>query len=101
MPRPPRISRFLGRRLRLTPAPAPGEPPRLLLTEAEARKALSVSRRTLHILTKNGAIPHVRLGSEIRYSVTVLEQWIRREISPVPVSGSEKPMPSGGASPQR
>ncbi len=51
--------------------------PKLLLTPREAAKALSVSEKTLYRLTKAGAIPRVRIGAAVRYSVEDLQAWIR------------------------
>ena len=48
----------------------------LLLTPAQAAKALSISERTLWTLTKSRVISHVRLGRCVRYSIDDLQQWI-------------------------
>jgi excisionase family DNA binding protein len=47
----------------------------LLLTAQEAAKALAVSPRTLWSLTKNGAIPCVRIGRSVRYMLADLQAW--------------------------
>lgn len=52
--------------------------PRLLVSPRDAAKLLSVSERTLFTLTKAGTIPVVRIGRCVRYSVTELQEWVRR-----------------------
>ncbi len=53
----------------------------LALRPREASAALGVCLRTLHQWTKEGRIPHVRMGggkkAVILYPVTLLEQWLR------------------------
>ena len=82
---------FLGRSPRFAPAPAPPEPPRLLLTPVEAAIALRLCPRTLWTLTKDGTIPHIRIGRQIRYPVAVLEEWITKQTSAAPVAKAERP----------
>lgn len=66
------------------PPTAPSQPSRsadprarLLLTELEAAKALSISPRTLWTLRNNGDIPHVRLGRAVRYDPDDLATWVK------------------------
>jgi excisionase family DNA binding protein len=52
---------------------------KLLLKPREAAAALSISERTLFTLTKDKAIPHIRLGPQlIRYDLDQLREWIRQ-----------------------
>jgi excisionase family DNA binding protein len=62
-------------------AEAPIIPP-LLLTPREAATALAISERTLWTLTKSGALPAVRLGRSVRYSVDALREHIAQLQSP-------------------
>jgi len=96
MQRLPTARSFLGRRSSFAPAPA--EPPRLLLTPPEAATALRLSARTLWALTKDGKIPHLRVGRQIRYSVMALEEWITKQIAAAPVPAASKPAAASGDS---
>jgi excisionase family DNA binding protein len=48
----------------------------LLVTAAEAAKALAISPRKLWALTQSGEIPCVRIGRAVRYDPTDLRTWI-------------------------
>ena len=48
----------------------------LLLTVAEAAKALAISPRTLWTLTKRGDIQSVKIGRAVRYDPRDLHAWI-------------------------
>jgi len=48
----------------------------LLLTPAQASKALAISPRTLWALKASGEIPHVRISRCVRYAVADLQSWI-------------------------
>ena len=50
--------------------------PRLLLTARDAAAALSISERKLWELTASGVIKVVRIGRNVRYSRTALEEFI-------------------------
>jgi excisionase family DNA binding protein len=50
--------------------------PLLLLTKAQAAKALSVCERTLDDLVKYHGVLRVKIGRSVRYRVSDLEQWI-------------------------
>ena len=50
--------------------------PALLLTPAEASKALAISPRKLWGMTASGEIPHIRIGRCVRYPVDDLRAWI-------------------------
>jgi len=49
---------------------------KILLTAADAAKALSISARSLWTLTHRGEIPCVRIGRSVRYSVADLQAWV-------------------------
>jgi excisionase family DNA binding protein len=51
----------------------------LALTSLQAAKALGISPRTLWGLTKQGHIPHVRLGKSVRYPCDVLRDWLAKQ----------------------
>lgn len=46
---------------------------RLLLKPAEAARLLAISQRTLWSLTREGTIPCVRLGRNVRYIVSDIQ----------------------------
>jgi hypothetical protein len=50
--------------------------PKLLLSAADAAKALSIGGRKLSQLTGDGAIPCVRLGWRVLYDPRDLQRWI-------------------------
>ncbi len=50
----------------------------LLLSPRQASRALSISERTLWSLTKSGAVPHIRIGKLVRYSVDGLKKYIEQ-----------------------
>jgi len=50
----------------------------LLLSPRQASRALAISERTLFTLTKSGAVPHIRIGKLVRYSVDSLKKYIER-----------------------
>ena len=61
----------------LPPLPAiECEEGKLLLTEREAAKALSVCPRTLWQLRQDGDIPCIRIGRAVRYAPADLRAWI-------------------------
>ena len=49
---------------------------RLLMTRAEAARALAVCRQTLAKMTARGQLPCVRIGRAVRYSPADLAEWI-------------------------
>lgn len=57
-------------------APAP-----LLISPREAAKLLSVSQRKLWAMTfeDEPALPHLKMGRLVRYSVTELQRWIEAQ----------------------
>ena len=48
----------------------------LALRPKEAAKALGIGERLLWRLTKQGHIPHVRIGRAIVYPVNLLREWL-------------------------
>lgn len=55
-----------------------GEPTQLLLLRAsEAAESLAISEAHLSRLTRQGRIPHVRVGQCLRYSLEELRNWVR------------------------
>jgi excisionase family DNA binding protein len=63
------------------PALAMIEP--VLIDAIAASEALAISQRTLHSLTKAGAVPHVRLGERVLYPLETLREWARNGCPPV------------------
>jgi excisionase family DNA binding protein len=51
---------------------------KLLLTAKQAAETLAISERKLWSLTNIGAIPCVRIGRAVRYSIVDLNTWIDR-----------------------
>jgi excisionase family DNA binding protein len=47
-----------------------------LLSVPEAAQLLSVSVRTVYTLVERDELPHVRVGGQIRFVPSVLEQWL-------------------------
>lgn len=62
--------------------------PQLALRPTEAANALGVSPRTLWAWTSSGAVPHVRVGRTVLYSVDVLRDWLNRK-SGAPEGGED------------
>ncbi len=54
----------------------PGEKDDRLLTTNEACRMLRVTRQTLHRWKTEGIIPHVRIGSSIRYKESDVMKFI-------------------------
>lgn len=63
---------------------------RLLDAKTTAR-ILSISEKTLWKRTKEGVIPHIRIGNRVLYSIAQLDQWIQEQsqFSYAPVSDYE------------
>lgn len=60
-----------------------------LLTSAQASKMLAICPRTLWSLTKDGAIPHVRIGRCVRYNPKDLEGWINAQTTEHPATQAD------------
>jgi excisionase family DNA binding protein len=52
---------------------------KLLLTVEQAAAVLSLSRRTLWRLTKDGKLPAVRYGRAVRYWIEDLKKWVEQQ----------------------
>lgn len=52
---------------------------RLLWTSQEAAEALTISERSLWLLTHEGKIPCVRLGRSVRYDPRDIQAWIEAQ----------------------
>ena len=63
---------------------------KLSLRPREAAKALGVSPRSLWALTKEGAIPHFRIGRSVLYSVDSLREWLKERAAGKGVPEGEK-----------
>lgn len=50
------------------------EPDTSLITRKETAKRLGISLPTLHVYTKDGIIPAVRLGSTVKYRICDIEE---------------------------
>jgi excisionase family DNA binding protein len=64
-----------------------------LLTAREAAPILRVTRERVYELVRLGLIPSVRLGRQVRFSESALEDWIagggsKENVTPLP--GSEE-----------
>jgi excisionase family DNA binding protein len=55
-----------------------------LLNVRAAAELLSVSARTVYELVARDELPHVRVGGQIRFVPTTLEQWLRNGGKPAP-----------------
>jgi len=49
-----------------------------------AAQLLSVSTRTVYELVARGELPHVRVGGQIRFVPSALEEWLRNGGTPGP-----------------
>ncbi len=65
----------------------------LALRPREAAKVLSISERTLWRLTKEGRIPHVKLGEgrthAVLYPVSELEKFLSQMVAPISTTPPE------------
>lgn|GEM_PF-1007872 len=50
--------------------------PCMALRPREAAAAIGVSERTLFTWTKNGDVPHIRIGKTVRYPVDEIRRWM-------------------------
>src|SRR5688572_28988105 len=60
----------------LVDAHTESQPPPLLKVPATAER-LNISTRTLYALVERNEVPHVRIGGQIRFMPSALEQWLR------------------------
>ncbi len=54
---------------------------RLLDAKTTAR-IMAISEKTLWKRTKEGVIPHIRIGNRVLYSIVQLDQWIQEQTQP-------------------
>jgi excisionase family DNA binding protein len=59
----------------------------LALRPREAAKALGVSERTLWAWTKEGDVPHAKIGGTLLYPVAELREWLSRKVAAAGGSG--------------
>ena len=50
-----------------------------LLSVAEASQLLGMSESFLYKLAESKAIPHLRLGRAVRFDVSQIDTWLRRQ----------------------
>lgn len=50
----------------------------LLWNGRQTAKAMDISERTLWQLTKDGKIPHVRIGKLVKYDPSAVREWISK-----------------------
>lgn len=55
---------------------------RLTLRVDEAARALGVSRTTLYVLMRSGAVPVVRIGRAVRISTIALDRFVSEQSVP-------------------
>ena len=53
------------------------------LTACELAKLLGVAKSTLYDRAKSGRIPHIRLGTSIRFDCYEIARWLRRTTVPL------------------
>jgi len=61
-----------------------GDVPRLdtpLLTAAEAAQLLSVRPSWIYEAVRSGALPCLRIGRHIRFTRTMLEEWLQGRVA--------------------
>lgn len=51
---------------------------RLLLRKEEIAESLGVSDRTIHDWESKYGFPVIRIGTSVRYSPVIVQEWIRR-----------------------
>ena len=65
------------------PPPTAADDSALALRPRDAARALGISERTLWTLTKQGQVPHLRIGKAVRYPVHLLRQWMEQQAGQV------------------
>lgn len=55
-----------------------------LLDVRAAAELLNVSTRTVYTLVERGQLPHARVGGQIRFVPSALEQWLQNGGKPAP-----------------
>lgn len=54
--------------------------PALLWTAQQAAPALAISKRKLWQMTKDGTVPHVKIGRSVRYPADELRAWLAAQL---------------------
>jgi excisionase family DNA binding protein len=53
-----------------------------VLNAKQAAAYMKVHKRTLYKLAKEGKIPAIKIGRELRFSRTALDKYVRTQVSP-------------------
>lgn len=53
--------------------------PKRYLVAAEAAEYLGLTRDALYTRTRQGEIPHIRMGRSLRWDMQDLDLWMRRQ----------------------
>ncbi len=51
-----------------------------VMTAEEAADYLKISRKNLYILCRNGEIPYARVGTRLRFSLEILNEWLNSQM---------------------
>jgi excisionase family DNA binding protein len=70
-------------------ATTPSTDGRLLVDQREAARLLSLSTRTVYLMSKDGRLPCLRIGRSVRYSPVDLAAWIAANSSARPAGTAE------------
>jgi len=69
-----------------------------LMTAQETAKLLGVSRHRLYQMAKNGLIPSCRLGRQVKFDRTQIEEWLAKGGTALPGGWRwQNASPKGGA----
>ena len=69
-----------------------------LMTAQETAKLLGVSRHRLYQMAKNGLIPSCRLGRQVKFDRTQIEEWLAKGGTALPGRWRwQNASPKGGA----
>jgi len=71
-------------------------PEPLSLRIGDAARALGISERKLHDLTKRGAVPHVRLDGVILYPLPALRSWLASSATRAVIASAAADAGEGG-----
>lgn len=72
------------------------EPPPLVFKSKEAARALGICERKLWDLTDRGVVPHVRIGTSVRYPCDALRSWLATQVQGgMSTSGADASEPAG------
>jgi len=65
----------------------------LALRPRDAARMLGVSPRTLFEWTKNGLLPHIKIGRTVLYPVAELQAWLARQSAQAGRRPNDDPRP--------